>query len=251
MARPVIEYVQDILSDMDSDEVNSIDDTTESMQVAQILRSTYEAMMSNRNWPHLKQAIQIEGSGDSAYPTHMSVQSNVKELLFINYNTAKEDETKRSYVPIRYKESDEFLRYLNQRNSDALNVSIILDYTGIELLIYSDRAPTYYTSFDDKNVVFDSYNSDVDNTLQSSKVQSQGYVIPSWSMTNTFIPDIPLEAESALLEEAKSKAMFKLKQTRDLPSEREAARQQRWLSRKAWVVKGGVKYPNYGRTSRK
>ena len=41
--------------------------------------------------------------------------------------------------------------------------------------------------------------------------------------------------------------MFKLKEVQDIKSEQEAGRQQRWLSRKAWTVNGGIRYPNYGR----
>ncbi|MNE83170.1 hypothetical protein D3C80_1799620 [compost metagenome] len=41
--------------------------------------------------------------------------------------------------------------------------------------------------------------------------------------------------------------MFKLKQMADSKAEQEARRQQTWLSRKAWRVAGGIKYPDYGR----
>jgi hypothetical protein len=36
----LLEIVQDILSDMDSDEVNSINDSVESLQLAQMIKST-------------------------------------------------------------------------------------------------------------------------------------------------------------------------------------------------------------------
>jgi len=251
MNKTLLDYVQDILSDMDSDEVNTIDETTESAQVAQIVRSTYDAMMSNRNWPHMRKALQLTPSGDGSLPTHMSVEANLKELTFVNYNEAKLGETRLRYKEIRYKETDDFLRYLNYRNNDQAQVDVILDPTGIELLIINNTAPTYYTSFNDKDLVFDSYDLNVDSTLQASKIQAQGYVFPEWQMTDAFIPDIPQEAEAALLEEAKSKAMFKLKQTQDVKAEQEAARQHRWLSRKAWAIKGGVRYENYGRKGRK
>lgn len=243
----LLDMVQEILSDMDSDEVNSIDDTVESEQVATIVKSTYFAMMSNRNWPHLRRSIQLQASGDSSKPTHMKVQDEVKELCFINYNKAKSGETKRRYSEITYLEPDQFIHKTNQENSDSSEVEIIVDYGGIELLVRNDKAPTYYTSFDDENLVFDSYDSVVDSTLQQSKVQSQAYVIPSWTTSDSFIPDLPDEAFTALVEEAKSKAQFKLRSVVDEKSEQEAARQQRWLSRKARRVNNGIKYPDYGR----
>jgi len=247
MKMTLLGIVQDILNDMDGDEVNGIDDTFESQQVAQIVKSTYYAMMSNRNWPHTKQAVQITPSGSSALPSHMNVQENIKELVFINYNKSKVGETRKVYQPVRYIEPDDFLRVTNRRNNDESNIDVITDPTGVELLIKNDVAPTYYTSFDDDSLVFDSYDNSVDSTLQQSKVQAQAYVMPVWTHDDSFIPDLPAEAFTALLEESKSRAMLKLKQVQDIKAEQESTRQQRWLSRKAWRVGGGIQYPNYGR----
>lgn len=247
----LLEIVSDILNDMSSDFVNSIDDTEESQQIAQIVKSTYFAMMSNRNWPHLKKAISLSAFGGSAYPTHMRVNEDIKELTFLNYNKIKTGETRKRYEAVKWEEPDSFLYRINQENSDETFVDIVTDPSGIELLIRNDKAPTYYTSFDDDVVVFDSYDSAVDTILQSSKFQGQGYVLPSWSHTDAAVPDLPAEAFTALLEEAKSRASVKLNQEADPKAEQEAGRQHRWLSRKAWQVNGGIKYPNYGRTSRK
>lgn len=251
MKMTLLEVVQDILNDMDSDEVNSIDDTMESQQVAQIVKSTYFALISNRNWPHLKRGISLDAPGSTATPTHMLLQDNVKELSFINYNKAKTGETRKQYQPVKWREPDDFLRMTNRRNSDESFVDVIIDPSGIELLIRNDKAPEYYTSFDDSHVVFDSYDISVDDTLQESKVQAQGYVNPIWLSEDDFIPDLPEEAFTLLLEEAKSRASLKLKQTQDIKAEQEASRQNRWLSRKAWRVHGGIEYPNYGRNNNK
>jgi len=100
-------------------------------------------------------------------------------------------------------------------------------------------------------VVFDSYDIAVDDTLQESKVQAQGYVFPLWTTSDSFIPDLPEEAFTLLLEEAKSRASLKLKQVQDVKAEQEAGRQNRWLARKDWRVHGGIQYPSYGRNNQK
>lgn len=246
----LLEMTQDIMNDMDSDEVNSIDDTFESQQVAQIIKTCYYELIANRNWPHTKKSLQLESSGDTSYPTHMSISEEVKELCFINYNKAKVDETKKLYKPVRWLEPDDFLRVTNNRNSDSDDVDVIQDYTGVELLVNNDKAPEYYTTFDDKNIVFDSYDSEVDDTLQKSKTQCQAYVIPDWEASDDFIPDMPAEAFPGFLEESKSTAMFKLKQITDQKAEQKASRQQRWLARKDWSINGGIKTPDYGRKRR-
>lgn len=251
MKMSLLDMTIDILNDIDSDIVNDIDDTVESQQVSQIIRSSYFAMLSNRNWPHMKKPIQLNSSIDIDLPTHTVLPENVKELLFINYNKQKAGETRYRISEVKWKEPDEFLRILNGRVSDADNVKVVKDPSGIELLIITDKHPDYYTSFDDNTIVFDSYDSSVDSTIQNSKIQAQGYVYPQWNHQNDFIPDLPIDAFTALLEEAKSRASLKLRQVPDQKAEQETARQQRWLSRKDWRVHGGIQYPNYGRVTRK
>lgn len=247
MKMTLLDIVTDILNDMDSDAVNSIDDTIESGQVAQIVKSTYMAMMSSRDWPHLNRTIQLVASGDESLPSHITLQDGIKEIIFLKYNCVKQGETKKRYKDLKYVDPDSFLRILNRRNSDDDSVDVISDPGGIELLIFNDKDPTYYTSFNDSIIVLDAYNSDVDTTIQSSKVQCYAQVLPSWTHLDTAIPDLPAEAFPRLLEEAKSRCMFKLKQVQDQKAEQESTRQNIWLSRKAYRVNGGIQYPNYGR----
>lgn len=251
MKMTLLELVQDILNDLDSDEVNSIDDTFEAQQVAQMVKSTYYAQMSTRNWPHTRKLVSLEASGTDALPTHTKMIDPIKELISVNYNCIKLNETRKRYQPMKYLDPDNFLRKTNSRNNDQDNIDVIVDPTGVELLIRNDLNPTYFTSFDDVTLVFDSYDKSVDDTIQESKIQAMAYVIPAWNPVDDFIPDLPDEAFSGLLEEAKSRAMFKLKQTADSKAEQESRRQQAWLSRKAWRVAGGVKYDNYGRNGKK
>lgn len=243
----LLEITQEILSDMDSDVINSIDDTEEAGQVAQIVKSTFDAMISNRNWPHTKRIVNLTASGNSLLPTHMYIDEEIKEMISIFYDKRKVTDTRLRYEEVKWLDPDDFLRYTNKRNNDDDAVDIIEDDSGVKILIQTNKAPTYYTSFDDTVLIFDSYDSDIDSTLQSNKTQARAYVIPDFVIDDATIPDLPKEAFPALIEEAKSKAMFKLKQMQDIKSEQEATRQQRWLSRKDWTVAGGIRYPDYGR----
>jgi hypothetical protein len=251
MKYTLLEIVQEILSDMDSDEVNSITDTAEAEQVAVIVKSTFNAMMVNRDWPHTRKLVSFIASGSPALPTHLKLSSNVKRMMTATYNKAKVGETRKQYLPVKYLEPDAFLRRQNQLNNDNANVDIITDPTGVELLIRNDISPEYYTSFDDSYMVFDSYDSAVDTTLQESKVQAMAYVLPAWVHTDTAIPDLPDDAFPLLVEESKAKAQFKLRQFVDSKAEVEAGRQNRWLSRKARKIEGGIRYPDFGRNGRK
>jgi hypothetical protein len=243
----LLTMTQDVLEDISGDEVNSIDDTPEATRVAKIIQGKYMAMMSNRNWPHMRQALTVTPRSDSNFPTHMSIEDDLKELIIINYDVSKLTSASKSYQKMKYKEPDDFIRLINNRSSDNANIITVIDDSGIELLIINDKQPEFYTSFNDSDLVFDAYDSEVDTTLQGSKTQALGYVMPVFSLTDSHVIDIPTEAESALLEQCKSTAQWKLRQIQDPDAEIEARRQQRWLSRKAWRVNGDTLSPNYGR----
>jgi len=251
MQYTLLEIVQDILSDMDSDEVNGIDDTIEAQQVAQIVKTCFYEMIANRNWPHLKRLIQLESSGDVTKPNYLRIPTDLKELSFFKYQKQKRDSTKIVMESVHYRKPEEFVELVSGRNTDSVNVTLIKDFGSSYLPIINNQPPTYWTTFDDLYIVTDSWDSAVDDTLKRSKTQCVAYINPKWVRTNEAIPDLPVEALPALLEESKSTSFFTLKQMANQKAEQKAARQQRWLSRKAWRIEGGIEYENYGRKSRR
>ena len=242
--------VQDILSDMSSDEVNSIDDTTEALQVAQIIKSCYFEMIGNRNWPHLKKLIQLDHAGDLEKPNYLKLPVNLKELSNFKYYKTSQTGTAQ-YGDVHYKTPEEFLEIVNARLSSSSSVVQIEDYGGPLLNILNNADPSYWTSFDDVYLVTDSYNSVLDDTLKRSKTQCRAVIQPEWLMSDDYVPNLPVEAFAGFLEECKSTCFLRLKQMPDNKAEQKANRQQRWLSRKAWRANGGVKYPDYGRKGRR
>ena len=249
----LLDMVQDIMSDMDSDEVNSIDDTYESLQVATIIKNAYKAMLSSRDWPHLNKLIKLEASLSTARPTYVKMPENVKKINFINYDVQREsDNGKRVYKTIQGLIPSEFLAKTNTRDSSKDNVLVSVDdNVGVEVLVFNDAAPIYWTSFDDDYIVFDAFDSSVDTTIKTSKCQVSAYVYPEFSMVDNFVPDLPAEAFPALLSKARSHAMYWLKQVTDAVSESERKRQQRWLSRNSRRSEELNTSPDYGRRRRK
>ena len=228
----LLEIVQDILNDADSDQVNSINDTVESLQVAQIVKTSYFEMIANRNWPHLRRTVRLVL--DTTRPTHLRLPEGTKELLLFNYNKRKEDDlTRDRYQSVQYQEPEVFLDRSNRRNSTESNVGTAEDFGGVNFHYRNDIPASYYTSFDDDYVVLDAYDGDIETTLHADQTQCVIYFDPVW-----------------VLEEAKSTAFVVLKQEANVKSEQKARRQQRWLSRKARKISGGVKYPDYGRKRR-
>jgi hypothetical protein len=248
MARmTLLDVVSEILSDMTSDPVNSISDTFESQQVAKIVKRTYMNLLAERVWPHTGQLFKLTASGDASRPTHMLIEDEVESVEWVKYDCKRYGDTKADYQTIRYMRPEEFIELSMLRDSSEDNVETVIDYRGVPLFILNDAAPTYYTTFDDEHLVFDSYDSEIDSTLQSSKTQVFGYVEPEWRMEDSFVPLMPSKAFPLLVAEAKSQSFIKLKEVFSQKDEQAATRQRGWLSREKRRANPGTKYPDYGR----
>jgi len=246
----LLEMTQDILSDMDSDEVNSINDSIESLQVAQIIKTTYYNIIDGRDYDFLYELFQLDASGTSSRPTHMKLPENIIDLKYIKYNCKTLTDTKDKYLKIKYLMPEDFMEVVDSRDSSKSNVTVVTDPTGISINIMNDKAPEYFTSFDDENLVFDSYDSEVDTTLQNNKTQCHGKRSVAFTLLDSFTPDLPVQMFSYLLAEAKSTAFVTLKQMPNAKAEQISNSQKRRMSQDAWRVKNGIHYPNYGRSVR-
>jgi hypothetical protein len=191
----LLEMVQDIMNDMDSDVVNSISDTPESVQVAQIVKTSYFKLVSSRDdWPFLRTLTSLTGLADVSNPTKMQIPDTVNAVLWIKYN--KKDVT--------YLDPHEFKYLLDNRTVQAS----VVDSNGFIL----NRDPLYWTTYDDQYVIFDSIDLSSDSTLQSSKCAAYCQVAASWTHSDSFIPTLPEKMFPTLLADAKGTAFLGLKQ---------------------------------------
>jgi len=245
MKLTVLDMVQQVLNKMGSDEVNSIGDTVESMQVATELQATYFDMINNIEWPSQYNLVSFNSSLDTAKPTHMEVKADLDHFKWLKYNngTAAVPE----YRDVCYVTPEEFMDIV-MNNVNGNSTLTVQDYSGAYLIIKTDQHPRYFTTFDDRHIVFDSYLSSVDDTLQESKVVALGQVIPSFTLSDSFIPDMPAKYFPQLLAEASSACFFYLKQQQDPIDERRQRRQfvRHFNNRNVYLDKTRVA-PNYGR----
>ena len=247
----LLDITQDILSDLDSDVVDSISDTVESSQVAQIIKTTYFNIIDGKDWPQLKEFIQLEAA-TTAKPTHMKLPDDVIDVEWIKYNTKKAAGTYDVYVDIIYKTPKEFIDVLALRKSDETKVTVVSDDSGVTLNILNNTAPTIYTSFDDTYIVMDAYDSAIDTTnLLQSKSQAFGKVEPTWTVSDTFVPDLPQQAFSYLLAEAKTACFLVLKQSENTVSATQAIVQKNRMTQEAFRVNNGITFANTGRKGKK
>ncbi len=249
-AHNLLDLVNSILEPLNEGSVDTIDETEASLQVARIFRDTYEEGLANRNWGHKKVLVVLPPYGIST-PTHLIIPGNVKEIISVKYDVARITDTRRRFQEIVYKDPVDFLDFTNSRNSSSTNVIEVTDPSGTPILIKDDIAPSFFTSFNQKTIIMDSYDKEVGTTLQEAK--QQVYVVSSseFTLQDDFIPDLPEEAFPWLLAEAKSVAFVDMAQESNVKAEQKAHRQNQWLSRKNRAVGGGIQIPRFGRKGKR
>jgi hypothetical protein len=243
----LIEIVQNVLSAMDSDEVNSIGDTVEALQVAEIAKETFYEIIGGLEEPHRSNAFRLDSVSDVNRPNYLKLPAQVKdvEAVYYNYLTDSKD----TWTEIKYISPGDFIR-MSLGRSTGDDVTAVTDFSGASHYIVNNDDPTYYTSFDDEYLVFDSWDLSKESTLQEHKSQCLGTQMPSFDLEDTFIPDIPADYFPLLLAEVKQSAFVNLKQVSNSIEDRRARRQRVRLLNNLHRAKRDKKYNegiNYGR----
>lgn len=244
----VLDMTQDILSSMGSDNVNSINDTYEAKQVSFILKNTYFDIITRRKWDHLGTLGQLTASGTTDRPTHMDLPARTQRVEFIKYNKKTSASAKDSYEDVAYMTPQAFIDILESRDSTATNIQEVMDTTGVPLLIRNDSQPTAWTSFDETTVVFDSFYSDLDSTLQTSKTKLFMFREGEFTRADTHTPDLPSEAFPYFLAEAKSICFYELLQDPNEKEEQRSRKLQGAMNQTDWNKRGSTRIrSSYGR----
>lgn len=229
----LLDMTQNILSALDSDPVSSIDETVEAVQVAELVKEAYFELLSQRDWPFLFQLAPLQAVGDVNNPTKMKIPDTWNKVKWIKYNKKE----------VQWVDPQTF----NDIISNRVAQPGVINANGYVI----NQDPQYWTSYDDQFLIFDGYNSTVDNTLQASKSVAYGTQQANWTHADNFVPAIPEKFFPTLLAEAKSQAFVNLKQQSNAREERKATRGRMAMRNDSWKNENGeVKYNtrvNYGR----
>ena len=253
MQMTLLDMTQNILSGLSSDEVNSISDTTESMQVATIIKNKYFDIITRINLPEHDQLIQLQPSLDPTVPVMMYVPDGVAEVKWLKYFNTNIISTSTTgsihdlnvdvapsgpnpsaipgYEFVTILPIVQFIEMVNSFNPEESNVEqftftdSVNGFPGTYTFYYKNNfTPSFCTILSNYNVIFDSFDNTQDSTLQTSKTMAWGRVIPVFLMEDSFIPNLDDEQFSLLLNEAKALAYFELKQSIHAKAEQEIKR---------------------------
>lgn len=228
MKYTLLDVVQILLSSTDSDEVNSISDTVESMQAAEIARQAYLNIVYKANLPESKTLFELNPSLTTNLPTVMYRPDAIQDIQWIKYNKATAVDTLPNFSLVDYVCLEEFFdRMYSLKTGDPNTIQGTLVLNGsdtITLFWQNSLAPSYWTSFDDKTILFDSYDATVDSTLQKTKTLAYGTKSFTFTMSDIFVPDLDEPQHQLWVNEAKALGWAELKQTTHQKAEIEARR---------------------------
>src|SRR5574343_96370 len=246
-----LQLVQKVLSSMDGDEINSVSDTTESLQVLACAETIYNDLITQADLPEQYAVFNLDASGSPSLPVVMYRPDGYETIDWIKYKHTVDGQTTWTLLkPILF---DEFLDRqdgLNPSDTGVDTLTLTTNSMTMEVRYYNDRDPDWYTTFDDNTILFSSHNLALDTTLQTSKTLCYGQRSELFIPIDGFTPSFDSNMHQIWLHETKALASAEMRQVPNAKAERSA--------RKGWIklqdlkeaVNTGSYYnrlPNYGR----
>lgn len=204
MRKTLLEIVQDILSDMDSEPVNALGDSNEAQQIATIVQDVFYDIVSQREVPSHNELLKLSPLSDVDYPTTFEYGEGVDRITKVWYDAGTPAQVE--YREVCWMDPEDFLCMADGVRSDT---TLVQEKTsGTYLRVWNNKHPRYYTSFDNKYIIMDGYDSSVDDTLQLSKIRAMGRKLPSFDKNDgEFVPDLDSSYFPYLISEARSRSM--------------------------------------------
>jgi hypothetical protein len=248
-----LEMVQNILSSMDSDNVNSISDTEEAVQVETVLKEVYENIISRRRWEFLNKTRLLENVGDITKPNKMKIPTNVTRVECFRWKTIDEtvEPNEEKWKELKYLNPCDFIGHVQSRDVAQLalqdRVLVVYNDDGVEMPMVTDKEPEYWTSFDDVHVYLDNFIAGSFTTATEGRTSVQVTQQQLFVKGDVAIQFLPVEMFSLFLAETKSTCWMNFKGAANQKAEQVAARQYIKMREEEPTVKSPREWYNYGK----
>lgn len=216
MKRTLLQVVQSYLNRTDGFFVDSIFDTDESQQVALIAEEVYYNMTNTYpNVFYVQKDTTLDALSDLTKPNYLLIPDEILRIQEsrIWYNNARSDQGQLvSYEPVKYITPIEFNDLTMHRDDKPDNAEVIDTPNGTKLVVLNNKFPEYCTSYDGVTLVFDSYHSDYDDTLQASKSKIVATEEPVFLPQDDFLIPIPNRLSEVYLDNVLAECYSSLRQ---------------------------------------
>lgn len=246
----LLSIVQGILSDSDGDEVNSIADTIESQQCADLVADVFDQIVEQYDLHLHEQTIRLSPTSSST-PTVMTRPEGFHDIQWVKYDKKVSASDPQAYQDVRYFTPKEFMDRTSQRNlSDSTVTASTLATSSHVILVRNDVAPTFYTVLDGyDDLVFDAYDSALETNLQNSKSLAYGTQLPTLTVADGSVPNLPQHMMVLLRREARAMYFDLYKDGITVEVDRTRRRAETRAQRQRRIIKNQDNQtgPNFGR----
>lgn len=231
-----LQIINIVLSALDSQSVETASGSVESEQVGLIVNRVYNEICSRRTWPWLRE-VGFSKVSLTSKAWELDLPDTCMTLEYITYNKKE----------LTYLTPKEMAYKLQGRTPNTTNINLL----GIKY----DSDPTYWTSYDDATITFDSYDGTYANLLPAKCYIQFIKETPNELSGNADIPIIHPRYHSVLLYGVLGYAFLELAQDtgkgdRYLAEyKRGVARMVRW-ARRIEETETKLNQPDYGRRGR-
>lgn len=199
MQRTLLQVTQEYLDATSGFYVDSIFDTDESQQVAKVAERVYYKMV--QEFPNLlftMKEMTLDSLSDTTRPNYMLLPRDIQKIQEskIYYNVSTSGGI--TYKEIQYLSPIAFIEATANRTTQ--DTIVVEGFDENKMVVPTKQFPTYCTSFDNKYVVFDSYNSDYDTTMQSSKSKIVASGEEVFLQEDDFVIPVPSHLSEAYLD---------------------------------------------------
>lgn len=219
MKQNLLEIVQRVAEFCNAGSVNSISDTRESMQIAKIVKESFEDLILRRDIVTGQKMLNLISVSDTDKPTILKCPEQILTIDTLKYKNAEGTLVEPVYI-----EPMDFFESTLHLDPTKDNIKTIEDFNGFVFNIITNKAPSKYTVIqveDKEYVVFDSFDGDFENTVQGIHAIVYGHVMPEFRLEDDFVPALSTQQFPVLLSRAKVAAAKELKnQENDIEAER-------------------------------
>lgn len=222
--RTLLQIVKKMAQKTGSDEVTTLsEDSIEIQDMVDCALEVLEDIIYRNDWEFLKDQLAQLEAGSNAI--ELSIPDNVRKIQTLRYRY-EDAGVQNCFRTLRYMYPDEFMKRLqNNKPTDADTTTVTIN--GVELYPKTNRHPRYWTSFDEQNVVLDSYDSTQNPTgvdATDSAIIATLYLDFTGSDADSWVAPIPESLFTLWEQEAVAEAFVQFRQTENSRAERRSRR---------------------------
>ena len=247
--KTLLQIVQAMSRGINGDEISTLTDgSIETEDLTSLALDVLKDIISRNDWEFLRdRPMKLEAG---TYAIELAIPDTVQRVQTVRYRRMMGG-VQNGFATLRYLPPEDFVKQLQSGNPAEPN-RVTVTVNGVEMYPYTNRHPRYWTSFDEKNVVIDSYDVDQNPTgvdPDDSAILATIYLDLTGSDDGAWVAPIPDKLFQLWEQEAIAEASVNMRQAENPRAERKARRSYIQQIKREPVTRRdeGSQEVNYGR----